>query len=782
MSDFLSSLSLKQKIALGSGRNMYESKTFKKHPLPILVTSDGPCGIRKQDVSQASNVNVSYPSTAFPFSSALACSFDPELAFLQGQALGEEAKHFHVSMVLGPAMNLIRNPRGGRSFEYFSEDPLLAGKIAASYTRGIQSTGVGACVKHFCVNSQENYRFVMDAEVDERALHELYLKPFEIVVKEAKPQGIMSSYNQVNGVFSSDNKTLLRDTLRNEWGFDGIAMSDWGGLNDRVKAYEAGLDLAMPGNSAYGEKAVLKAVQEGTLDEKVIDESVTRLLSFTSKTQNILKESYSCDFDTHHQIAVTTECESAVLLKNDGVLPLADYQDVAVIGRLAKEPHYQGGGSSHLNPKHLVSFLSLHPELPYAEGYLGNGSTSQERIQKALEITKEKKTVLFFAGLADDAESEGFDRDSLSLPEGEKQVLDALCHAGKDVVVLLMTGSPVLLPFRDQVSAILSLGLGGEGVGEAVDRLLLGKANPCGKTACTWPFGEDSLSEATFGKKFVPYLESVYVGYRDYDKRQKDVAYPFGYGLSYSFFAYRNIRKENDTIVVEVENTSNVPGKEVVELYVENPQNPGEVYRPLRNLVGFQKVCFGPNERKEVRFKIEDSFFSIWHDGRFQVVSGGYVYCVGPSSRNLPLRLEEHIDGVAIQDNAPKVYHTLDHVPSVEDFEALTGRKISEPKPHQKGTYTMNDCLLDVAKHSWLGRIVKKGAEQAIWKTYRNAPGGKENAGYKMAIASSIGASLRVMKECGNLRMHVMEAILLQANGHPIHGFFELWRVDKNVK
>ena len=479
------------------------------------------------------------------------------------------------------------NPLGGRNFEYISEDPFVAGKMAASFIRGVQSVGVGTSLKHFAVNSQEYKRMNGDSRLDERTYREIYLAPFEMAVKEGKPTTVMCSYNKINGTHASDNKELLTDILRDEWGFDGLVMTDWGALNDRIAAFKAGCDLNMPGGSDYMNKAALEAVKSGELDEKLIDASVERILRLVEHSAKI--EKCEVDFDAHHNLAKKIAIEGAVLLKNeDNILPLAE-TDCVLIGSMAKNIRYQGSGSSHINPTKISSICDSMTDVTFCD--VGNevGEVSSEEIKYAVDVAKTKKAAILVVGLPDSYESEAFDREHIRMPDGYIALVNAVADVNSNTVVVLLGGSVMEVPFADKVKAILYMGLSGQAGGEAVADILLGRANPSGKLTESWPMCyDDAISRDTFGVRDPEYHEGIYVGYRYYDKAQKSVRYPFGHGLSYTSFEYSGLQINDKNVSVSIKNTGNVAGSEVVQLYVA-PKTQG-IFRPTRELRGFEKI------------------------------------------------------------------------------------------------------------------------------------------------------------------------------------------------
>lgn len=572
VNEILSKMTLEQKANLCSGVDFWHTAAYEELGLPDIMVSDGPHGLRKQD-EEADHLgaNESIKAICFPTASAMACSFDKELLHTVGDALGEECVAEDVAVLLGPGINMKRSPLCGRNFEYLSEDPYLAGELATSLIQGIQGRNVGTSLKHFAANNQEWRRMSIDVQADERTLREIYLAAFEKVVKEAKPWTIMCSYNRINGVYSCENKWLLNDVLREEWGFDGLVMTDWGAMNKRVPALEAGLDLEMPSSHGETDRQIVAAVKDGTLDESILNQSVLRVLNLVKKYAEHKPDSRpSYDKEAHHELARKTAAESAVLLKNDGILPLVSGQKIAIIGEFAKNPRIQGGGSSHINCSQITSALDafaainempgehvcengtchMIPPLNYEISYAAGYSTKEDRINETMEaeavdLAKNADVCVIFAGLPDEFESEGYDRTHLNMPDCQNHLIDAICDVQKNVVVVLHNGSPICMPWLDRVNAVLEMYLAGQASGGAAADLLTGRINPSGKLAESFPLKlEDNPSFLNFpGKRYeVSYSEGVFIGYRYYDKKKMDVLFPFGYGLSYTTFEYSNLK------------------------------------------------------------------------------------------------------------------------------------------------------------------------------------------------------------------------------------------------
>ena len=661
--ELVEKMTLEEKASMCSGETFWDTQTIERLGIPSVMVSDGPHGLRKQEggketEDQLGNRLNPITSICFPAACATASSFDTDLIEQMGETLGEECQATDVSVLLGPAINIKRSPLCGRNFEYFSEDPYLTGKISAAHIRGVQSWNVGTSLKHFACNNQEYLRMSVDSIIDERTLREIYLAGFEIAVKESQPKTIMCSYNRINGVYSAENKKLLSDILRDEWGFKGYVMTDWGAVADRVKGIAAGLDLEMPTSHGANDAKIVEAVKNGTLDEKLLDKAVTNLLNVIFDYVDNKSKHTDAKFDRErdHKKAVEVESECAVLLKNNGVLPLNKEKKIAYIGEFAEKPRYQGGGSSHIKSWKVISALEAAKnkgrKIEYSKGFPFNkDELNQSDFNAAVECAKNADVAVVFAGLPDALESEGFDRKNLDLPECQNKLIEEICRVNKNVVVVLHNGAPVILPWRDNVSAILELYLGGEGVGEACDRLLYGETNPCGKLPETFPVKlEDTPCYENFGGNgwTTEYKEGVYVGYRYYDKKKMAVQYPFGFGLSYTTFEFSNLKlsssKMDDsskiTVSVDVKNTGCMRGKEVVQLYIADKT--GTFGRPIKELKGFKKVQLDPQEFKTIELEIDARSLS-WYSqdlGDWFAKSGKYEILVGNSSDNILAKAE----------------------------------------------------------------------------------------------------------------------------------------------
>ncbi len=622
-------LTLEEKVSLCSGSDFWHTQEIKRLDIPSVMMSDGPNGLRKQDPdADVRATSKSIKAVCFPAGVNLAASFDTDTVFRVGEMIGEECRAEGVATILAPGNNIKRSPLCGRNFEYYSEDPYLAGKTAAAYINGVQSKGVGTSLKHFCGNNQEYRRNCYDSRIDERTLREIYLKGFEIAVKESKPWTVMCAYNLVNGIQMSENKRLLTDILRNEWGFEGIVMSDWGAVRDRVKGIAAGLDLEMPGSKGAYDSLVIEAVKNGELPEEDIDRCVERILDYVYKAADDAGQNREWDREKDHLVARDIAGECIVLLKNENrALPVKSDEFTLFVGGFAKTPRFQGGGSSHVNSANTDSVLAAvqyNSKVIYEEGFSAFDDMYDERkFYRAVEASRDVDKVVVFAGLPDSYESEGYDRDHMNLPQVQNDLIDAITKVNPHVIVVLENGAPVTMPWVDKVEAVMETYLCGEGAGTATALALSGKINPSGRLPETFPLRlEDNPSYIDFSgdSNTVEYREGIFVGYRYYSKRKMDVLFPFGHGLSYSTFSYGMMNcdtdkmKDDETVEVTIDviNESEIPGKEVVQLYVEADIPETNVRRAVRELKGFKKVYLEPHERKTVEFILDKSAFAYY--------------------------------------------------------------------------------------------------------------------------------------------------------------------------
>jgi len=657
--NLVSQMTLEEKASLCSGAGFWHTEAIERLGIPSITLTDGPHGLRKQKQG-ADHLGIyeSVPATCFPAACATASSFDEELLAEMGKALARECIEEDVSIILGPGTNIKRSPLCGRNFEYFSEDPYLATKLSAAHINGVQSLGIGTSLKHYAANNQESYRMTVDAIVDERTLREIYLASFEGAVKAAKPATVMCAYNKVNGEYAGENKYLLTDILRDEWGFDGYVVSDWGAVNDRVKGLEAGLELEMPTSQGGNDARIVQAVQSGQLKESVLDQAVARLLKITFETQVTAdqKAKNTLDMNKNNEIARKVATESIVLLKNDdSILPLAADKKIAFIGEFFENPRYQGGGSSHVNPYKLTAAkdeTGTFPNASYAQGfYIKQDETCDALLAEAVKLAKESEVCVIFAGLPDRIESEGYDRKHMRLPDNQLQLISEIAKIQPHCVVVLHNGSPIEMPWLDSVKGLVEAYLAGQATGGAIMDILSGKVNPSGKLAETFPLRlQDNPSYINFpgDSEKVEYREGLFVGYRYYDKKEMPVLFPFGYGLSYTTFEYSSLTVDKteavdtDTITayVKIKNTGNRAGKEVVQLYVAPKCN--KVVRPIKELKGFAKVDLNPGEEKTVSFVLNKRSFAFYDVELkdWRVEGGTYGILIGASSQDIRLETD----------------------------------------------------------------------------------------------------------------------------------------------
>ena len=716
--EILQKLSLEQKCALLSGKNTWQTQDYPRQGVPAIWLSDGPNGLRKQaGAADHLGLNPSEPATCFPTAATMANSWDPALGEEVGRALGEETAAYRVNVLLGPGLNVKRSPLCGRSFEYFSEDPYLSGKMAAAYVRGIQENGIAACPKHFAVNSQELRRMASNSVLDERTLRELYLTAFEIVVKEAHPKSIMSAYNKVNDTYANENHHLLVDILRKEWGFDGAVVTDWGGSNDHVEGVKNGSTLEMPSPGLGGARKLLKAVAEGSLTEQEIDLRVDELLELVlSTTAAIEKAPRKFDEDAHHQLAKRAAAESIVLLKNEeGILPLKHGRKVALIGDFARTPRYQGAGSSMVNPTRVDS---LKDAMETAElelvgccaGYERSGQLNKAYLDEAVSQAKLADVVILCIGLDESSESEGLDRTHIGIPAVQKQLLDAVTAANPNVVAVVSAGSVIETDWVEKCKAVVHGYLGGQAGAGAMLEVLTGWQNPCGKLAETIPLRYEDTPAARYfpgRKQNAEYREGLYVGYRYYETANKAVRYPFGYGLSYTTFAYSDLQVSADKVTFTITNTGSCAGAEVAQLYVAKPD--AAVFRPARELKGFAKVFLKAGESKAVTIPLDDKTFRYWNvaTDRWEVEGGSYQLLVGANVQDIRLTADITLPGTGAPDpyagrELPD-YRTgnIQNIPDAE-FEALLGRPLPEEKTAIDRTMTLGELNHSRSPLCWL--------------------------------------------------------------------------------
>ena len=786
----LKELTLEEKCALLSGAETFKTRGMPKHGIPQIWLSDGPHGLRKQaGESDHLGLNPSVPATCFPTASAVANSWDAALGEEIGAALGEEAAAQEVSVVLGPGLNMKRNPLCGRSFEYFSEDPYLAGKLAAGYIRGIQSKGVAACPKHFAVNSQETRRMASDSIVDERTLREIYLTGFEIAVKEGHPRSIMSSYNLVNGTYANENKHLLMEILRGEWGFDGAVITDWGGSNDHALGVKNGSTLEMPAPGGDSVRELLAAVESGKISESDIDARLSELLPLVFDTKAAL-DAAPREFDAaaHHALARRAAEESLVLLKNEGsLLPLAAGSKVAVIGDFAKNPRYQGAGSSMVNSTQVDVLLDklIDSELNvigYQQGFDRHGKPDVALQKSACELATQANTVVLCMGLDEIAESEGLDRSNLRLAQNQVDLLQAVAAVNPKIVVVLYSGSVVETPWLDNCQALLYAALGGQAGAGAVADALTGKVNPCGKLAETWPLAyADVPSAADFAtrRKTVEYREGLYIGYRYFTTAEKAVRFPFGYGMSYTTFAYSDMAADEQGVSLTVMNTGSAAGTEIVQLYVAKKNS--ELFRPVRELKGFARVTLAPGEKQRITITLDDKAFRFWNvkANRWEIEGGEYELLVGASVEDIRLCEKISVHGPATvhpyEDRDLDCYYKGDvlHV-SDADFEKLLGHPIPKGKTKIDRNLTLGELNHARSPLGWLVWLVLTILLDVSYK--RGKP--------DLNILFQYNMPLRALAKMTNgaISMGMVDGIVMELQGFWILGLVRvIYEAIKNV-
>ena len=786
----LKKLTLEEKCALLSGAETFKTRGMPEHGIPQIWLSDGPHGLRKQaGESDHLGLNPSVPATCFPTASAVANSWDAALGEEIGAALGEEAAAQEVSVVLGPGLNMKRNPLCGRSFEYFSEDPYLAGKLAAGYIRGIQSKGVAACPKHFAVNSQETRRMASDSIVDERTLREIYLTGFEIAVKEGHPRSIMSSYNLVNGTYANENKHLLMEILRGEWGFDGAVITDWGGSNDHALGVKNGSTLEMPAPGGDSVRELLAAVESGKITESDIDARLSELLPLVFDTKAAL-DAAPREFDAaaHHALARRAAEESLVLLKNESsLLPLAAGSKVAVIGGFAKNPRYQGAGSSMVNSTQVDVLLDklIDSELNvigYQQGFDRHGKPDAALQKSACELAAQADTVILCMGLDEIAESEGLDRSNLRLAQNQVDLLQAVAAVNLKIVVVLYSGSVVETPWLDNCQALLYAALGGQAGAGAVADALTGKVNPCGKLAETWPLTyADVPSAADFAtrRKTVEYREGLYIGYRYFTTAEKAVRFPFGYGMSYTTFAYSDMAADEQGVSLTVTNTGSVAGTEIVQLYVAKKDS--ELFRPAKELKGFARVTLAPGEKQRITITLDDKAFRFWNvkANRWEIEGGEYELLVGASVEDIRLCEKISVHGTATvhpyEDRDLDCYYkgNVLHV-SDADFEKLLGHPIPNGKTKIDRNLTLGELNHARSPLGWLVWLVLTILLDVSYK--RGKP--------DLNILFQYNMPLRALAKMTNgaISMGMVDGIVMELQGFWILGLVRvIYEAIKNV-
>ena len=779
--DIIKQMTLEEKCYLFSGKDFWQTRSVERLGVPNMTLSDGPHGIRKQaGEGDQLGLNPSLPATCYPTAAAVANSWDVELGEEIGAHLGAEAASQGVCVVLGPGLNIKRSPFCGRNFEYFSEDPYLAGKLAASYIRGIQKNGVAACPKHFAANSQELRRMASDSVMDERTLREIYLTGFEIAVKEGHSKSIMSSYNRINGVYANENRHLLQEILRDEWGFDGFVVSDWGGSNDHVEGVRAGSHLEMPTTGGDSDLELIDAVKSGRISQELLDRRVDELLDVILSTAGAVKplEGKPFDVEKHHAMAAKASEQSTVLLKNEGnLLPLKQGTKVAVIGEFAQKARYQGAGSSVVNPTRLDNAMDVIQGFGldvagFEAGYPRSGKGDPAMQARAVELAKKADTVLLYIGLDEISESEGLDRSHMRLPQSQIDLIEAVSKANPNVVAVMSAGSAVEMPWLPKIKALVHGYLCGQAGASSVLKVIMGQVNPSGKLAESYPVKYEDVSSAPYfpaKERTAEYREGLFVGYRYFETAKTPVLFPFGFGLSYTTFEYSSLTVTEKEASFTLKNTGGMDGAEVAQLYVSKPD--GEVFRPAKELKGFAKVFLKAGESKKVTIPLDDKAFRYFNvdTNKFEVEGGAWTVLIGASCADIKLSGTVEVQGTGAKppyDKEKFAKYFSGDVKSVSDaeFQALLGRPI--PDGHWSGMLDMNDalCQMYYAKGA-AGRLAYKILTHFINKSIEK---GKPNLNllfnYNMpfrAIAKMTG---------GICTMEMAEGILTIVNGHFFKG------------
>ena len=717
---YIDAMTLEEKASLLSGANFWNTKAIKRLKIPSMMLTDGPHGLRKQGgKADHLGLGASIPATCFPTAAALANSWDEALLQRVGHAIGNEAAANKVSALLGPGLNIVRDPLAGRAFEYFSEDPYIAGKLASAMVRGIQENGIAATPKHFAVNSQEYLRMSIDEVVDERTMREIYLEGFRRVVEESKPRMIMTSYNKVNGTYSNENEHLLQDILLKEWKYAGSIVTDWGGNNERVAGLKAGSTLEMPSSNGATDKEIVEAVKAGNLDEQLVDIQANKLLSLVFDTKLAIKTAPATDYDAHHQLATEAAERSIVLLKNESqILPIASGTRVALIGDFAGVPRYQGAGSSLVNPTRLVSAIDAFTDndlvelVGYEPGFKRAGGKSKSLVRKAISLAAKADVVIVFIGLDEAKEAEGIDRKTMQLAANQLELLSELSKVHDGIVVVSAAGGAIEMPFADNVSAILHSSLGGQATGTAVANIITGLRTPNGKLAVSYPYTYDDTPTKNYfpGKeKTAEHRESLYVGYRYYETAKVAVRYPFGYGLSYTTFSYSDIVVNEKSVTFSVSNDGEVAGDEIAQVYIKPPA--GGTFRPARELKAFSKVSLQPGQKKKVTVTLDSHAFAHYHKAAksWVVVKGEYVVEVGASVQDIRLRAPLKMHGVADEkvESALKSYYSANiRDVSNKEFENLLSRPLASVLWNRKARLTSEDTVMQLRYSRFTGRLL----------------------------------------------------------------------------
>lgn len=797
----INQMTLEEKASLMSGENFWNTKAIKRLDIPSIMLTDGPHGLRKQGgKADHLGLNKSLPATCFPTASTLANSWDTYLVESVGKCLGDEAVSENVSVLLGPGLNIKRNPLCGRNFEYFSEDPYLTGKMSASAVRGIQSKGVSACPKHFAVNSQEKNRMSVDEIVDKRALHEMYLEGFRYAVVEGRAKSIMTSYNKVNGVYANENNYLLTEVLQNQWGFDGLVVTDWGGNNDRVKGLIAGNGLEMPTTNGVTDLDIVNAVRNNELSESILDKRVDTLLTLIYDTQKAFDTPENFTHEDNHKVAIDAACQSIVMLKNDNVLPLKDKTEkLCVIGDFAKNPRYQGAGSSLINPTCVDDFLDAFSNegfniVGYEQGFKRLGGKSDKLKFKAVELAKCSDRVILYLGLDEGSEAEGVDREHMRLNDNQLELLDEIYKVNKNIVLILAGGSPIEMPFINKVSAILHGYLVGQGGGQAISKVLTGEVNPSGKLAETYPVVYSDVSSSNYypGQETTSeHRESIFFGYRYFDTINKQVLFPFGFGMSYTTFEYSNLKVDNNNVTFTIKNTGDVAGREVAQVYVKAKNS--EVFRASKELKGFTKVLLNKGEEKEVTITLDEHAFSYYNvnENRWVVENCEYEILVGASSSDI--RLSSPVEVVGEEVKSPydkekfKRYYDCDTNNITKDeFERIIKRRVPNDKWDKNRPLGRNDIIAQAKNAGFFGRAIYQFISFA--KKFLRKIGRPITSNNVMFILELPFRSISRMS-AGKVSDAMVDGILMMVNGqffkgfvHYINSYFKQRKYQRSIK
>lgn len=799
-SEIVGKMSLEQKATFVSGSDYWHLEEDLSLGLPKICITDGPHGLRKAkgkdyvpeegEAKTGGGIGLgnSVPTTCFPPAATSSCSWDEELLFEEGVAMAEECLKEKVSVILGPGTNIKRSPTCGRNFEYFSEDPVLAGKCSAAVINGVQSKGVGTSLKHFACNSQEAFRMVLNEVIDERAMRELYFPAFEIAVKESQPWTVMNSYNRINGVYASQNEWLQQQVLRKEWGFRGLIVTDWGASVDRVDGVKAGTDLEMPTSGKLNAMKIVAAVKDGTLDETILDERVDAVVDLILKSKPALEKTHTYDKKAHHKVAQKVAEGSMVLLKNDDkILPLKAGQKIAVIGEMAKAPRFQGAGSSVINPTMLSNaydeLVALGVDVTYSQGYYKTAPTKKEKnsrlteeqlVSQAVEAAKKADVAVVFVGLTEDFEGEGYDRETIEMPANHNRLVSAVAKANPNTVVVLAGGSVVLMPWLGEVKGLLNSGLGGQAGGIAVANILTGKVNPSGKTSETYPTSFEvnpTYGNYPGGPVTSEHKEGIYIGYRYYDKANLDVVFPFGYGLSYTTFEYSDLKlsadsiKDTDTLTVsfKIKNTGDVAGAEIAQVYVADKES--TIFRPEKELKAFKKVFLEPGEEKEITVELSKRAFAFYNVNinDWCVEAGEFDIMVAASSRDVKLSAAVNVDAPACdipdyRTTAPAYYDDVTNI-SRDDFAAVYGT-LPSPEIDVNKKIDKYCCLNDARHTKWGGRLC------GLITKIMSGMGSAENGDGKMLAAMATQIPIRnfVQMSMGAFSEQQAEGLLMMLN------------------